>query len=79
MEQNFRAMLNFTTEMPTHLQAHFIFLPTHNAIAEKNKKSLQAIAIDNTDNGVSLIQHNNGLIEARTDNSGSRCTTTHKS
>jgi len=29
---------------PTHLQAHFYFLPTHNANAKKIKKSLQAIA-----------------------------------
>jgi hypothetical protein len=61
-------MLNFTTDTPAHMQAHFVFSQTHNAIAEKIKESLQGIALDNTDNGVGLMRHNNGLIEARTDN-----------
>jgi hypothetical protein len=41
-----RTKTNDMQETPTHLQAHFIFFSTHNANAEKNKKSLQANAPD---------------------------------
>ncbi len=48
----------------------FYFFLTHNANAEKNKKSLQANASDSTANCASLTRHSNGRTEARTDNSG---------
>ena len=55
---------------PTHLQAHFVFYQTHKANAQKNKKSLQAIAPDSADISASLTRHSNRRTEARTDNSG---------
>jgi hypothetical protein len=48
----------------------FYFFSTHNATAEKNKKSLQATAPDRVDICASLTRHSNGRTEARTDNSG---------
>ena len=46
----------------------FYFLSTHNKSAEKNIKSLEAIAPDYADDYASLTRHNNGYTETRTDN-----------
>ena len=46
----------------------FYFFSPHNAIAEKNKKSLQANAPDSPDISANLTRHSNGQTEARTDN-----------
>ena len=48
----------------------FYFFSTHNANAEKNKKSLQANAPDSADICAYSISHSYGRTEARTDNTG---------
>jgi hypothetical protein len=54
----------------TAFASTFYFFSTHKSNAEKNKKSLQAIAPYNADSGANLTQQTNGRKEERTDNSG---------
>ena len=54
----------------------FYFFTTHNAKPEKNKKSLQATTPVSADIRAYLTPQTYGRKEERTDNTGSRCTTT---
>jgi len=56
-------MLNFTIDIPTHLQAHSVFAQTDNAIEEKQMR-LQGILPCNADIGASLTRRNNGKSKA---------------
>ena len=54
----------------TAFASTFYFFSTHNVIAEKNKKSLQANIPDSADLHANLTRQTSGRKEERTDNSG---------
>ena len=60
---------NYTSPNANEFASTFYFFATHNATAEKNKKSLQANASDIASICANLRRHSNGRTEARTDNS----------
>jgi hypothetical protein len=62
--------MKLTGNEATAFASTFYFFSSHKTPAEKNKKSLQATAPNNTDNNASLQRQNNGRTEARTDNKG---------
>jgi hypothetical protein len=85
-------MLNFTTDTPTHLQAHFIFLPTQEPPQKKIKRACKpthGAVVTWTDTALNVNRLEQSVCEPQTfvlrtdsraaDNISSRCTTTHKS
>jgi hypothetical protein len=60
-----------TVMNPNAFASTFYFFSTHNATAEKNKKSLQATAPASADISGNLTRQTNKRKEERTDNNGS--------